>query len=436
MDVAEALESFVGKDMFMALGGEVWDFTLREDVKMKAKKKPVLILANEDVTINYPLPASGEVLRSSMSRLTHFLSGKNILIGWGLKDLFTYHLGKTNFKFSPNRPILDLKVLESYMAYRGESPQTYDEAVERLEKVKRYSRWEQVKSVYANVYYPLMRDVLPAIETQGLVRGKRRFYPYYEIEGQANGRLKGSNYFSLGFNPHSLSREDFHRYDLGDFDDLICMIFDYSSLEVRVLQWLSGDPELRKVLETGEDVYKIIWERITNVKCKPAFREVCKSIFLPIMYGLGPKTLSERLKVSESVVKQLIENICAEFPIAVAWIKDQQNSGNYDGCVYDKFGRRRRFDGNEHRIRNFVVQAPASMICLHKLVRLFYAIKGLAKIVCHIHDGYIVTAHKRMEDKILNICKTTLEAPEELYPGLLLEIAVQTGDRLYKLKPA
>ncbi len=435
MDVAEALESFVGKDMFMSLGGETWDFTLNEDVKLKSRKKPILAMSNEDVTINYPLPVDGGALRSSMSKLTHYLNGNNLLLGWGLKDLFTYHLGKTGYRLNTSRPILDLKVLESYTAYHGEAPQSYEEAVDRLSKVMRYSRWDQIKPVYANVYLPLIKEVLPAIETLGLVRGKRRFYPHYEIEGQANGRLKGSNYFSLGFNPHSLSKEDFHRYDLGDFDDLVCMILDYSSLEVRVLQWLSGDPELRKVLESGEDVYKIIWERITKVKCTPAFREKCKSIFLPIMYGLGVKKLSERLKVKEEVAKRLMDNICAEFPVAIAWIRDQQNSGGYDGCVYDKFGRRRRFDGKEHRIRNFVVQAPASIVCLHKLVRLFYALKGLAKIVCHIHDGYIVTTHKKTKDKILDICKESLESQEEMYPGLLLKVVAQTGDRLYKLKP-
>lgn len=433
MEITDAFETFVGKNMFLTLEGEAWDFTIEEDRKIKSHKKPCINLMNDDAIVKYPLSFNSLSIRSSMSRLSHYLNSDGVMIGWGVKDLFTYHLGKTGYKLNINRLLLDIKLLESYMSYSGDVPKSYGEAAERLSKVTRYSRWEQVKSVYSSVYLPLIKEVMPTIETTGLVRSRRKVYPYYEIEGQANGRLKGSKYFKNGFNPHGLSKENLQEMKLGQFDDLICMVFDYSSLEVRVLQWLSGDLELKKVLENDEDVYKIIWERITNVKCTPAFREKCKSIFLPVVYGLGPKKLADKLKVGVQVAEKLIDNIHSNFSDAMTWIKEQQNSVEYDGCVYDRFGRRRRFDGPEHKIRNFVVQSPSSVICLHKLVKLYYSLKGVAKIVCYVHDGYMVTAHKKQMDKTLNICKQTLECKEDMYPELLLKVSTQVGDQLYKL---
>ena len=435
MEVADALETFVDKNMFLAPGeGEVWDFTLGKETKVKKKKRPSLMMSNDQLTIKFPLPDDSREIRSFASKFKYYLDGESVLIGWGIKDVLTYHLGMTGFPWKIGRPILDLKILESIVSYHGEMPVSYEEAAERLLKVTRYSQWSRVKEIYSKVYLPLIREVLPAIETLGLLRGRKHVYPHYEIEGQANGRLKGSSTFHCGFNPHSIPKEEMHRYELGQFDDMIAISLDYSSLEVRVLQWLSKDVGLQKVLETGEDLYKIIWERITNVKCNPAFREKCKSIFLPVVYGLGREKLAERLKVGEQVAQRLIENIHAEFPDAMAWVKQQQSSNEYDGCVYDYFGRRRRFNGKEHKIRNFVVQAPASTICLHKLVRLHHALKGHAKIVYHVHDGYVVRAHKKTEEKVFEICKETLESPEDLYPGLQLKVAAKMGERLHELE--
>jgi DNA polymerase I-like protein with 3'-5' exonuclease and polymerase domains len=308
--------------------------------------------------------------------------------------------------------------------------------MDRLTRVMGYSRWEQVRLVYREVFAPLIKEVLPHVETTGLVRKKRRIYPHYEVEGQLNGRLRGSNAFHHGFNPHTISKNDLPMIGLGQFDDLVCIHLDYSSLEVRVLQWLSQDQSLGNILDSGEDVYKIIWERITNVKCTPALREACKLIFLPIVYGLGADTLTKKLSVDERVAKRLIDKVYTEFPVALSWVKGQQSSVGYDGGVYDRFGRRRKFDGAEYKIRNFVVQSPASLVCLHKLVKLYYAIKGLARIAFHVHDGYFVTTHKKDRDKILDICTRALERPmEELYPGLKLRVAAKVGSRLHQLEP-
>ena len=238
MDANEALETFVDKNMFFAPGGDVWDFTLRPDQKLKTKKRPAFFMANEQVAINYPLPLDGNELKSFASKFTHYLNCKNVMIGWGLKDIFSYFYGKTGYRLVTSRPILDLKVLESLMAYKGDRPENYAEAAERLAKVTRYSRWEQIKSLYGQVFLPLIKEVLPAIESTGLVRGRRRVHPHYEIEGQANGRLKGSNAFKEGFNPHSLSKDEMHNYLPGEYGDLMFIVLDYASLEVRVLQWL------------------------------------------------------------------------------------------------------------------------------------------------------------------------------------------------------
>lgn len=434
MDVSDALETFSDGNMYICLNDGVWDFTLKDDLQLKTHKRPSLCLMNSTVSIDYPLPTDGRELRSCLAKLWHYLNNDRMLLSWDIKDLFTYYLGQSNCRLTIGRPIIDLKPLESFAGVTESKPKSYAEAERRLGRVVRSSRWESLKQIYAEVYLPLTQEVLPAIETTGLERGKKKFYPHYEIEGQVNGRLKASKFYSQGFNPHGIPKDELHNYGLGEHDDLLCLYFDYHALEVRVLQWLSRDPVLSEILKTGEDVYKIIWERITKVECTPDFREKCKSIFLPVVYGMGTATLAERLQLQEPAAKWIIGNINKEFSVAMSWVKEQQESNSYDGCVYDYFGRRRRFQPNEHKIRNYVTQAPASIICLHKLVKLYYALKGRAKIVYHVHDGYMVSIKKNQCNNLIDVCRKILEAKHDLYPGLELKVTTQIGERLHKLQ--
>jgi hypothetical protein len=118
--------------------------------------------------------------------------------------------------------------------------------------------------------------------------------------------------------------------------------------------------------------------------------------------------------------------------MASNWMKQQQNTMDADGAAHDRFGRRRVFD-NPYKIRNFVVQSPASLVCLHKLVLLIEALEGLANVCMHIHDGYVISVKDDKLVKTYEITKRILESENELYPGLRLQVDCKRGMNLNQM---
>jgi len=287
--------------------------------------------------------------------------------------------------------------------------------------------------VYSEVYYPLIIDVVPSMETEGLAhRGDifDRVYSYYELEGQINGRSKTLKVLKKSFMPHSLSPKD-KKFLYPIDDDRFFMQFDFCNMEVSVLQWLSNDPVLGKILKGKKDVYEQIWYKSTGLNDEDA-RNKAKSTFLPVVYGLGAKGLAKRLEMREDLSAWIIDKYYKTFPKAFQWIRQQ--SINEEGWAIDYFGRKRKFeDGSLYKSRNFLVQAPANIICLKKLVNLWNSTKNFAKLAFHVHDGFCILVRSTEWKKVFLLGKEALESEDDLFPGLFLKTACEAGTNLNKL---
>ena len=245
--------------------------------------------------------------------------------------------------------------------------------------------------------------------------------------------MKCSEDFKKSYNPHSMSDEEKACLTTPDYDNKTFLYLDFKHMEVSVLQWLSKDKILGTILQTGRDLYELIWETVTGIDCNEELRSKCKSFFLPLIFGEGVKTLSESIGISEGTAWKLFKKTNDKFEMAFDWVKDQKLDSN--GLCIDRLGRIRKFeDDYAPRIRNFVIQSPAATVCLHKLVKLHNAIPGLGKICFHLHDGYCIMAYKGQEEKLYKKAKEVLEAPEELYPGLILKVSAYQGTKLNELK--
>ena len=159
-----------------------------------------------------------------------------------------------------------------------------------------------------------------------------------------------------------------------------------------------------------------------------------KAVFLPVSYGIGRDALGEELGNFE-LASILIDGIHREFPVAMQYLRRHLNSSPSNGLVRDHFGRPRANEG--HKILNFLVQAPASMVCLERLVALHRALPSTAKVVCHVHDGYYVVCDSGDVEHVFAIAKETLESESSICQGLKLRTTGKVGDQLCSLtKPA
>lgn len=368
------------------------------------------------------------------SSFHHFVNQDSIILSWGVKDFFSFLKGKTGILPENHNNIYDLKIISSYFGYSKNRPSSFKEALSILKLAHAEPRWKEFKKLYDFIYKPLFSEVIPSMETFCLVDNEKRkcVYPFYQIEGQLNGRLKAIKNGNSSYNPHSLDFEERKNIRPSNYDDSF-VYFDFRNMEVCVLGWLSGDENLNAVLDSSIDPYKEIWKRMTGVDPTDVQRSICKKMFLPVVFGLGKFSLSKKIGISEKIAGMIIDNFVKFFPKAFEWVEKQSDLS--DGIAFDFFGRRRVFDSNEfYKARNFSIQSPASIVCLMKLVRLFNSISEIANLCFHVHDGYCLVCKKSMVEEVSEIGIDCLESDEDLFPSLKLKTICKFGFDLNNLK--
>lgn len=363
--------------------------------------------------------------------LTTILDDKVLVIGWNIKELITY----LNFHLSHNARIqfaakvVDLRLIEAFSGQNLPPPESLNQAVKRISVV--FKNNPKTKTIYNKIHRPLSLEVIPSMELEGVLNTemKKRVYPYYEIEGQVNGRLKASKAFPCAINPHGLTDAEKDKLKLRS-DEEVFVYFDFNSMEVAMLQHLSGDTALATALATG-DCYKHMWKLLFNSECeKPEQRKLIKTCFLPVVFGMGPNLLMEKTGCSENAAVALSNGLKSRFKQSFDYVESYQGNS----VAEDFFGRRRAFeDAKPHVVRNFVIQAPASIVCMEKLIDL-YQIAG-EKLLFSIHDGYVIRCNPKFDKPLIIKCKKALEAPSQLAPGLHLSVNCEIGVRLHKMKP-
>lgn len=421
--LAVKLESLLqaGSYVFINLEPAIVDFT-RKDISFKIR---ILTELGE-----MSLDIKGDSLEMFEFVKTAIFNNKEIMIiGWDLKNLFSTVLFKTGVQYEIESKFLDLKIAECFMGIRGKPPVEFMELKNRLKIVFSDSSWSKFKEIYQKIYLPLILEVLPAIECEGMFDSKERrlLYPYYEIEGQLNGRLSCSLAYQDCINPHSMSQEQ-KAVLLPKGRDCSFLSFDFNSMEVCALAWLSGDEVLKAMVNGEEDFYRALFKLLSNSPCDTDDkRSFCKKIFLPVFYGESASALSKSLNLSVDTAYKIIGKLKVIFPTVFAWADEYAHE---DGCV-DYYGRKRRFSAEEsYKYRNFIIQSPASIICLDRLVRLHRNLGSYGKLVAHIHDGYIVKVSNSYIEIVKSLCLDSLQSESLICPDLNLRANFKYGKTL------
>lgn len=289
-------------------------------------------------------------------------------------------------------------------------------------------------NLYKTIYGRLIAEVLPYIENNHLIDFEEevKVYPFYKIEGQENGRLSCQMNHRKSYNPHSLGPEI--KGNLRPvFPHNVFMIFDYKNMEVSVLAEICKDKNLIKILESGKDFYEEVYKIVIGGENKNS-RSIAKKIFLPIIYGQAHLSLSDQLSVSESTAKELINRLRKVFPDAFEFSDNAQDEARNNGYVKDLFSRTRIFKDNFHKARNFVIQSPAALLCLEKLINLYDGLnKKEARIVFSIHDGYGISVAKDNFFSLYTGIKAILESDSILLPSLKLRTSLKIGKNLNEM---
>lgn len=350
-----------------------------------------------------------------------FSSNKKI-ITWSPKGFFSIIASKTKHKPEINCKFIDLKFYESYHGIRQQQPKDIFEATNRLSKINISKNFEKI---YNQVYLPLATNIIPDIETFPLISNGKVLNSHYELDGTLNGRAKCENKFINSYNPHTLNSKLINEFYSGYGRSDNFLLFDFKSMEVHTLAWLSNDETLKRIL-VG-DFYSNLYNYIFNSDgINERIKKILRQLFLPTAYGQGAKSFAEIVNCSISSAENLIRKIKNRFPKAFNYLED--NCLKSGGICVDYFGRNRFFNNEDiYLSRNFLIQSPSVLFCNLALIRLHEAIRHYGNLVAYIHDGFLVSCSKSDTTCVSELGVKSLMESSDFFPDLSIPVRVKVG---------
>lgn len=160
----------------------------------------------------------------------------------------------------------------------------------------------------------------------------------------ATGRLSSSNPNLQNIPIRTDRGKEIRRAFVPSFEDGVILSADYSQIELRIMAHLSEDEHLITAFKEGVDVHSATAAKIFGIpyeEVSSSQRRIAKTANFGIMYGISAFGLSQRLQITRSEAKKLIDDYFAAFPSIQTFILKTIEQAREKGYVETLFGRRR-----------------------------------------------------------------------------------------------
>ncbi|MEO1927280.1 MAG: DNA polymerase I [Nautiliaceae bacterium] len=220
-----------------------------------------------------------------------------------------------------------------------------------------------------------------------------KIYTNFLQTGTATGRLssKNPNLQNIPTSTDINIREAFIAQNL-------FVSLDYSQIELRLLAHFSEDEHLINAFLEDKDIHLETAIKIFGEEKAKEKRHIAKSINFGLIYGMGPKKLSETINVSTKEAKEFIEKYFATFPTVKSFLEKTKALARERGYVETLLKRRRFFDfaaANARTIANFereavntIFQGSAADIIKKAMLEIKTQFPK-SKMILQIHDELI-----------------------------------------------
>ncbi len=181
---------------------------------------------------------------------------------------------------------------------------------------------------------------------------------------------------------------------------------DYSQIELRLMAHLSGDAGMREDFLGGQDIHAATASKIFGVKQEEVTREMrtkAKTANFGIIYGISAFGLSQRLNISRTEAKDLIDGYFEGYPGVKSYMDACISKGRENGYVTTIFGRKRYLrdinsrnsllrSNAERNAINAPIQGAAADIIKIAMIRIHNLLENSsldAKMIMQVHDELI-----------------------------------------------
>lgn len=302
-----------------------------------------------------------------------------------------------------------------------------------IPKILEYREYQKILSTYVD---PLLK--LAQLDE------KSRIYTNFGQTGTATGRLSSRDPNLQNIPVRSaLGRSVREAFVAKEGYKLVSI--DYSQIELRLLAHFSQDAALLEAFKNGVDIHLATSTILFGEEEAKEKRSFAKSVNFGLLYGMGPKKLSDEIGISSSEAKEIITNYFASFPTVKSFLESIQERVKIDGYVETILKRRRIFDYESangmqkaafmRESVNTVFQGSAAdliKLSMNQIDSMIIDEKLDAFMLLQIHDELIFEVKEEKVEEISKRFVHTMENVLEL--DVPLECSVSVGDSWGELK--
>jgi len=266
----------------------------------------------------------------------------------------------------------------------------------------------------------------------------------------STGRLSSSNPNLQNIPIRTGSGKEIRKaFTLSD-SEFVILSADYSQIELRILAFLSGDPNLIDAFSKGLDIHSQTASIIYNKSIKevsPEERSYAKVINFGLMYGMGPQRIHRELNISQREAVDFIENYFAKFPTIRTYLDRGLEEANKKGYVEtilgrklflpDLYSRDNRRAGDARRVAiNMPIQGSAADIIKLAMINLENKIKDDPdiKMIIQVHDELVFEVRETALERAKKLIIVEMESalPDEYARIVKVTVDIGVGKDWYE----
>jgi DNA polymerase I len=248
----------------------------------------------------------------------------------------------------------------------------------------------------------------------------------------ATGRLSSNNPNLQNIPIRDENGREISKAFIPSDSDHLFLSADYSQIEFRIMAALSLDPQMMEAFRNNEDIHSITASKIYKVPVQEVtsdMRRKAKTANFGIIYGISAFGLSQRLNISRSEAKELIDGYFENFPKVKEYMDKSIEMARNDGYVQTIMGRRRYLNdinSNNAVVRgmaernaiNTPIQGSAADIIKLAMIRIHGEFMNRhrlkSKMVLQVHDELNFDVYKPELEKVEQIVKENMETAVQL----------------------
>ena len=211
---------------------------------------------------------------------------------------------------------------------------------------------------------------------------------------------------------------------------------DYSQIELRLLAHMSGDEQLIKAFNDGDDIHAITAAQILGKSVSEvtqAERRDAKAVNFGIIYGISGYGLAENLSIPQYKAKEFIANYFTMHPKVREFMDGCVKSARERGYSLTMLGRRRNL--GDLNASNYMVRSSAERMAMNTPLQgsaadiIKLAMLGVekrlasmkSKMILQIHDELIIDAAADEAEEVKKILSYEMEHAVKLSVPLIAE---------------